>query len=172
MGSMRTFASETEARAIGMGRLSDTEVARRLGVTRQRVWAIRRRYGIDAPDADLRTRREKMVVELAPMSSVSDVARILSLPHSTVVGMGRRLGVTFQPALARGRPPRVLEGDVVRAISEAKTHAGAARLLGVHPSTVSQLVRKARLVERGLVPVAVRRPQLVVVPLPIDRNLP
>jgi hypothetical protein len=28
------------------------------------------------------------------------------------------------------------------------------------------------LVERGLVPVAVRRPQLVVVPLPIDRNLP
>ena len=66
----------------------------------------------------------------------------------------------------------VREGDVVRAITEAKTHAGAARLLGVHPSTISQAVRKARLVERGLVPAAVRRPQLVVVRLSNDPKTP
>jgi hypothetical protein len=103
---MRTFANELEARAIGMGRISDAAIARTLGVTRQRVWAIRRRYGIPAPDADLRSRREKLLVELAPMSSVGDVARILQLPHTTVVGMGKRLGVTFRPSLTRGRPPR------------------------------------------------------------------
>jgi DNA-binding transcriptional regulator YdaS (Cro superfamily) len=66
----------------------------------------------------------------------------------------------------------VREGDVVRAIIEAKTHAAAAKLLGVHPSTISQAVRKARLVERGLVPAAVRRPQLVVVPLSNDHQKP
>jgi plasmid maintenance system antidote protein VapI len=172
MGRSLIFASELEARAIGMGRISDAAIARTLGVTRQRVWAIRKRYGIPAPDADLRSRREKLLVELAPMSSVGDVARILQLPHTTVVGMGKRLGVTFKPSMTRGRPPRVREGDVVRAILEAKTHAAAARLLAVHPSTISQAVRKARLVERGLVPAAVRRPQLVVVSLPNDRKIP
>lgn len=172
MARLRTFATEIEARAIGMGRLSDAEVARRLGVTRQRVFALRQRFAIPAPDTEGRTHREKLVEELAKTSSCSETARVLALPYSTVAGTAKRLGVTFERKSERGRPPRALAGDIVEAVRTAGTHAGAARLLGVHPSTVSQAVRRFGLVERGLLPPAVRRPQLVVVPLPNDRKMP
>ena len=162
-----TFASELEARAIGMGVLPDAVVARRLGVTRQRIFAIRARFGIAPPDTG-RTRREKLLEELAKSCSCAEAARSLALPYSTTAGMARRLGLTFARASARGRPSKALSGDVLAAVQKAGTHAGAARLLGVHPSTVSQAVRRFALVERGLLAPAVRRPKLVVVPL---RNL-
>lgn len=159
-----TFASELEARAIGMGVLPDAVVARRLGVTRQRIFAIRARFGIAPPDTG-RTRRENLLEELATSCSCAEAARSLALPYSTTAGMARRLGVTFARASARGRPAKALSGDVLAAVQEAGTHAGAARLLGVHPSTISQAVRRFALVERGLLAPAIRRPQLVVVPL-------
>ena len=166
-----TFASELEARAIGMGLLPDAVVARRLGVTRQRVFAIRARFGIPAPDTG-RTRREKLLEELAKSCSCAEAARSLALPYSTTAGMARRLGLTFARASARGRPSKALLGDVLAAVQKAGTHAGAARLLGVHPSTVSQAVRRFALVERGLLAPAVRRPKLVVVPLRDIRKMP
>jgi hypothetical protein len=162
-----TFASEPEARAIGMGVLPDAVVARRLGVTRQRIFAIRARFGIPAPDTG-RTRREKLLEELAKSCSCAEAARSLALPYSTTAGMARRLGLTFARASARGRPSKALSGDVLAAVQKAGTHAGAARLLNVHPSTVSQAVRRFAFVERGLLAPAVRRPKLVVVSL---RNL-
>lgn len=162
-----TFASELEARAIGMGLLPDAVVARRLGVSRQRVFAIRARFGIPAPDTG-RTRREQLLEELAKSCSCAEAARSLALPYSTCAGMARRLGLTFARTSARGRPAKALSGDVLAAVQKAGTHAAAARLLGVHPSTVSQAIRRFALVERGLLPPAVRRPQLVVAPL---RNL-
>jgi len=169
-----TFASELEARAIGMGVLPDAVVARRLGVTRQRVFAIRARFGIPAPDTGRtrRTRREKLLEELAKSCSCAEAARSLALPYSTTAGMARRLGLTFARASAKGRPAKALSGDVLAAVQQAGTHAGAARLLGVHPSTVSQAVRRFALVERGLLAPAVRRPKLVVVPLRDIRKMP
>ena len=166
-----TFASELEARAIGMGVLPDAVVARRLGVTRQRIFAIRARFGIPAPDTG-RTRREKLLEELAKSCSCAEAARSLALPYSTTAGMARRLGLTFARASARGRPSKALSGDVLAAVQQAGTHAGAARLLGVHPSTVSQAVRRFALVERGLLAPAVRRPKLVVVSLRNIRKMP
>ena len=166
-----TFASELEARAIGMGVLPDAVVARRLGVTRQRVFAIRARFGIPAPDTG-RTRREKLLEELAKSCSCAEAARSLALPYSTTAGMARRLGLTFARASAKGRPAKALSGDVLAAVQQAGTHAGAARLLGVHPSTVSQAVRRFAFVERGLLAPAVRRPKLVVVPLRDIRKMP
>lgn len=166
-----TFASELEARAIGMGVLPDAVVARRLSVTRQRIFAIRARFGISAPDTG-RTLREKLLEELAKSCSCAEAARSLALPYSTIAGMARRLGLTFARVSARGRPAKVLSGDVLSAVQEAGTHAGAARLLGVHPSTVSQAVRRFALVERGLLAPAIRRPQLVVVPLQNISKMP
>ena len=166
-----TFASELEARAIGMGVLPDAVVARRLGVSRQRIFAIRARFGIPAPDTG-RTRREKLLEELAKSCSCAEAARSLALPYSTTAGMARRLGLTFARASARGRPSKALLGDVLAAVQKAGTHAGAARLLGIHPSTVSQAVRRFALVERGLLAPAVRRPKLVVVPLRDIRKMP
>lgn len=166
-----TFANEIEARAIGMGRLPDAVVARRLGVTRQRVFAIRGRFGIPAPDLG-RSRREQLLEELAKSCSCAEAARSLAIPYSTTAGMARRLGLTFARASARGRPAKALSGDVIAAIQEAGTHAGAARLLGVHPSTVSQAVRRFALVERGLLAPRKRKPQLVVVRLRDEHKMP
>jgi len=139
----------------GIGVRLDSEVARDLGITRERVRQIRQRFSIAPPSREMRGERwkvnlDKIESEIAAGKTVSEVARSLGMSMNEVTYRVRKAGIKV---VRRGPKTLFSKEEIIEAFKGAKSvHEASSRLGLKHYSHIFRYIDRYNLRELGVVP--------------------
>lgn len=139
----------------GIGERLDSDVARDLSITRERVRQIRARFNIPPPDRSTlsvkwKTHLPEIQKLLEEEKTVSEIARALDLSVNEVNYRIRKAGLVIK---AKGPRAHHTKEEVVKAFEGAVSiHEAASRLNLKHYSHIFRYIDRYHLRDLGLVP--------------------
>jgi len=139
----------------GIGERMDSDVARDLGITRERVRQIRARFNIPPPNrSELSVKWKEKLPEIISLldqeKTVSEVARELNISVSEVNYRMNKAGIK---AKAKGPRPVYTKEEVVKAFEgTSSVHEAANRLNLKHYSHIFRYIDRYGLRELGIIP--------------------
>lgn len=142
-------------KAKGIGERLDSDVARDLGITRERVRQIRARFNIPPPNRSelsvkWKTHLPEILALLEKQKTVSEIARELDLSVNEVNYRIRKAGVSVK---AKGPRPTYSKEELIKAFEGVTSvHEAASRLNLKHYSHIFRYIDRYGLREMGVVP--------------------